>query len=122
MPPDSHQVRAVVTNMDKIMSTVLVVLDGLDEAQEHVQDHLIDALLHLPFADLRVLCTSRELLKFEKKFQDCLQVEIRARDCDIETYTNAQIEQSDRLHTLLGADESLRQDILRTVIKKAAGM
>jgi hypothetical protein len=105
-----------------LIPTIVVVVDALDEAQEAVQDHLIEKISALPFPDIRIFCMSRQLSKFSALFAGSCQIEIRATDSDLQTYVEGQIQGKKRLSALVGDGASLRDEIKRAIIEKSDGM
>lgn len=81
-PPSSSELCQIVTSVAK-RSRVFVILDALDEAGTKVQDDIIRKILELPFADVRLFCTSRPISILEEMLQCPSKIEIRATDFDI---------------------------------------
>jgi hypothetical protein len=104
------------------LSTMFVVLDALDEADETVQDRIIKKIQELPFPDTRLLCTSRLLDRFKDIFKGEPFTEIKATDEDIALFVNTKIQGSNRVRKLLEGDDQLQQDIVSEIQDKAKGM
>ena len=73
-------------------------------------------------AFVRLFITSRPHLCLETKFRGLTRVELRAREEDIQSYLEAELETNDRLHDLTADNPKLRAEITSRVNEKAAGM
>lgn len=72
---------------------------------------------------LRLLITSRPNVKhLALKFDDALQLEIRASDSDIKRYLESEIEKRERLRVILKTKPSLRDLLINIILQKAEGM
>ncbi|KAJ0323552.1 hypothetical protein Brms1b_001432 [Colletotrichum noveboracense] len=96
------------------------VLDALDEANEKVQDLIVDRISNLPFQDVRLFCTSRSLPKFKHMFATTDEIEIAAFD-DISIFVRKQVSLQSRLRTIIGTDSGLEKSIVDKVTKEANG-
>ena len=113
---------SVFKALSSTLSTIFIVLDALDEANEIVQDHIVQKIQELPFPDIRLFCTSRPLDQIQNTFKGLPWTEIKASDDDITTFVNSQIEGSSRVLKLVKSDEEFRLEIASEIIEKAEGM
>lgn len=103
----------------ELLSKVFVVIDGLDEVDDHVKEALLSAL-----ASMRVnlLITSRPLDLFTCHTPNAFQVSIQARTEDIEIYVRTRIGQSARLKAILRGNENLVCELTERIKLKSQGM
>lgn len=72
---------------------------------------------------MRLLITSRTTITdLEKKFEDTSPMEILGRDTDITKYLEAEFQKNEPLKDLLGGDKTLKDDIIKTIVKEVKGM
>lgn len=70
----------------------------------------------------RLFITSRPHLRLEAEFCGLTRLELKAREEDIQTYLEAELETNDRLRHFTAEDPKLRAEIISRVNGKAAGM
>ena len=70
---------------------------------------------------VRVFVTSGHI-DLKVKFPKIFRVNIRARPSDIEAYLESEINSNNRLSLFTAKDPKLKEDIIRSVNEKAAGM
>ena len=102
---------------------VFIVIDALDECDQinGSRSCLVSDVNSLPHS-AQLLCTSRSLPDIERLFENCRQIEIRASDGDVQTYLSNRIMQGTRLLKHVGADPSLKDELVNTIVHKAKGM
>ncbi|KAF5525816.1 hypothetical protein CGCA056_v003707 [Colletotrichum aenigma] len=119
-PPSLEKLRSAVRLTSAMSRTPFVVLDALDEANEKVQDLIVDRISNLPFQDVRLFCTSRSLPKFKHMFATTDEIEIAAFD-DISIFVRKQVSLQSRLRTIIGTDSGLEKSIVDKVTKEVNG-
>ncbi|KAJ2933231.1 hypothetical protein H1R20_g3832, partial [Candolleomyces eurysporus] len=108
---------AICTGFEK----VYIVLDGLDEAQEDVKIQLLEEINTLP-SNTRTLIMSRPLNTFEYLVRDAANINIEARNEDIELFVEKKIAQMPRLHTMLAGKDGEKHRICKAIKEKSGGM
>jgi hypothetical protein len=122
VPPTQEILRRLFSLSITKLSGVIIILDALDEGNEDVQERIIGEMRSLPFSNIQIFCTSRNLSNFEKLFQGSKWIEISATDSDIATFVQAQLRKRSRLAKLISANHSLEDEIKEKIIEKAKGM
>ena len=102
-------------------SDVYLIIDALDECPDNARNEVLDEINRLP-SNVHFLATSRHIPTIERKFRDVPRLEIKARDEDIMTYLTNWIDEKDACGGLIGADLTLRDTVISTIIEKADGM
>ena len=102
-------------------SNVFVVLDALDETMENndIRTRLVSKLNSLP---IRLLVTSRHDVGIERILKHAQRLEIEATAEDVRTYVEARIPSEPLLARHIDADQSLRSEIVDTVVDMSQGM
>ena len=105
----------------KHFSEVFVVLDALDETMENIgiRTGLISKLDTLL---VRLLVTSRHDVGIERTLKHAERLEIEATAEDVRTYVEARILSEPLLARHIDADQSLRSEIVATVVNMSQGM
>jgi hypothetical protein len=100
-----------------------LVIDALDECTDinGTRSQLIRQMLKLP-ADLKILCTSRDLPDIEQLFGEEDELRIQAQSTDVEKFLIERIDKSSRLKKHVLADPSLLKEITTTIIARVEGM
>lgn len=103
-------------------SKVFIVADALDECADddsagEILLSELNALLAVSATSLMV--TSRPILKIAQKFQDALQLEIRASDVDVQKYLEGQMS---RLASCVIRNTNLQETIKSHILKAVDGM
>ena len=102
-------------------STVVIVVDALDEIEGDIRAQLLRYLRTLP--NIRLIATSRDIreIKDEIIYDECL--EIFANEDSMKHYIEGRISRSPKLKRHLDDNhQSLREELISTVINKADGM
>jgi len=99
------------------------VVDVSDECSEsnEAREYLLRGLQGL-VPKLQLLVTSRYNGSINHGIESAGRLEIRAHNDDIKTYLTARIRHFPLLARLIGEDQSLHHEILKSVSKKANGM
>ena len=109
-------------------STVLIVIDALDELceegrreEDDTTDKFLQELKRLqPF--IRLFVTSRPNSVIEQEFEKAIHLKIHAHDSDVRRYLEQTIVRNRRLRRRVEKDPALQGDIINTIIKKSKGM
>jgi hypothetical protein len=102
-------------------------MDALDEcfvdSSEKARMTVLSKLQELG-PNVKLMVTGRPHITstFILKFEDAVQLDIKARDADIEKYIEAQIGLNEKLMKHTRQDQELRHVIRNTLINKAKGM
>jgi hypothetical protein len=115
----------LLQSLAKECSEVYIVIDGLDECIDK-DGQLIwnDLLTKLKdnVSNLRLLSTSRHIDNPAEILVGSTLIDIRAREADIRTYVQGQLESKNVLFQFCQQDHTLQNDILQAVVLKAEGM
>ena len=105
----------------KHFSEIFVVLDALDETMENndIRTRLVSRLESL---QVRLLVTSRHDVDIERTLKHAQRLEIEATAEDVCTYVEARIPSEPLLSRHIDADESLRSEVVATVVNMSQGM
>ena len=105
-------------------SKVFVVIDALDECpvQNDTRTKILKELSKL--STVRVMMTGRPHVTavMLSSFGEVGEVQIRARDEDIDKYTEERLHLNENLHRHCLRSEGLEETIRQTVVSKAGGM
>ena len=71
---------------------------------------------------IRFFITSRPHVDLKAKFANSSRIDISASDSDIKTYLKSEISTNNRLSLFAAKDIKLKEDIVKSVSEKAAGM
>ncbi|KAJ2934191.1 hypothetical protein H1R20_g2896, partial [Candolleomyces eurysporus] len=113
-----HQLMsAVVRKFDR----VFIVLDGLDEAEEDARKPLLDFINSLP-SNTHTLIMSRPLGSLQCLFPCAVQVDIEARNEDIEQFVEKRILDIPSLHAILLGKAAAKEELCTAIKRKSGGM
>jgi ankyrin repeat domain-containing protein 50 len=101
-------------------SKTFIVIDALDECPESTRESFLAEIQKLR-RNTYLFITSRHL-SIERDFEDAAQVDIRASDEDVRRYLEDRIKKEHRLARCIGADLTLQETIIDTIIQKARGV
>ena len=119
--PSPAQYSELLQSLSKECSEVYVVVDALDECEEHIWSGFLTELSD-SVSNLHLLCTSRHIDDNGENFAGSRHIEIRASDEDIKTYILAQVKAKDRLARFCKKNAAFRDEILTAILQKAQGM
>lgn len=106
-----------------LLSKIIIVIDGLDEASDRTKIGLLKALSDLADAEVNVVIMSRPLPHLSSIYlPNALSVAIQARTDDIDLYVRKQIEESWRLRAIVKNDNTIVETISNKVKKQSDGM
>ncbi|KAJ2934167.1 hypothetical protein H1R20_g2889, partial [Candolleomyces eurysporus] len=113
-----HQLMsAVVQKFDR----VFIVLDGLDETEEDARKPLLDFINSLP-SNTHTLIMSRPLGSLQRLFPCAVQVDIEARNEDIERFVEKRILDIPSLHAVLLGKDAAKEELCTAIKRKSGGM
>ena len=119
--PKIDQVLTLLKAEINTYSTVVIAVDALDEIPAKTRAQLLVHLRNLS-RNIRLIATSRKLLDIADDFGDDMYLEIVANADNMRRYIESRISGSGILKRLLNNHQSLREDLISTVVKKADGM
>jgi hypothetical protein len=118
--PSSHEISKALHSIAADNSRTFVIIDALDECQVLDRWKFLDEVSGLQTkAGANFLATSRFMPKITKQFQECITLEIRARDADVQKYISGKIS---RLQPFVLRDDALQEEITSKIIKAVDGM
>jgi Cdc6-like AAA superfamily ATPase len=101
-------------------STVHIVVDALDECQDSTRVQLLAKLRDLQTGrDVRLMATSRFMLKIEDAFRGALRLEVKASKEDVKRFVAGQIWQ---LPECIQHDAILQEMVQEKIVEAADGM
>jgi Cdc6-like AAA superfamily ATPase len=100
--------------------TVHIVIDALDECQDSTRVQLLAKLRDLQTGqDVRLMATSRFMLKVESVFKGALMLEVKASEEDVKHYV---VGQTWRLPTCIQLDAALQKLVQEKIVEAVDGM
>lgn len=121
---DTDDLRALVGNMCERFDRVLVVVDGIDECGDNV-DEVAEALSDLAMTThgISMAIFSRHDMAINRQVGDDFKlISIEARSKDIELYVRAELESLVKRGRLRITNESLKDNIREVLVDQAQGM
>lgn len=123
--PTLAQIEDNLRQLVSRLTRLYVVIDALDElsANEEQALQFVSAVRELG-PQVKVLCASRPSTTFQAYFEgpDTASLVVSARDHDIRTFLEAQLQQQHKLQRHIRADPALAEDIVKAVIHESQGM
>jgi hypothetical protein len=98
---------------------VFIVIDALDECTDGNREKLLRALQTLR-VNANFLFTSREHINIKKEFPNAKELQVYARDADLQIYIKDRIRGRLALHCM--DDATLQTEIVDTVARTTKGM
>ena len=98
---------------------VFIVIDALDECTDGNREKLLRALQTLG-VNVNFLFTSREHINIKKEFPNAKELQVYARDADLQVYIKDRIRGRLALHCM--DDTTLQTEIVDTVARTTKGM
>ncbi|KAJ2934212.1 hypothetical protein H1R20_g2893, partial [Candolleomyces eurysporus] len=117
--PSNVELHQIMSAIVQKFNRVFIVLDGLDEAEEDARKPLLDFIESLP-SNTHTLIMSRPLGSLQRLFPCAVQVDIEARNEDIERFVKKRIPEIPSLNAVLLHKDAAR-DELCTAIKRTSG-
>lgn len=121
---DSGDLRALVGRMCELFNQVLVVVDGIDECGDSM-DEVAEALADLAMTTngISMAIFSRQDVAIARQIGDDFKpIPIEARSGDIELYVRAELESLVKRGRLRVTNASLNDDIREALVDQAQGM
>jgi hypothetical protein len=110
-----------------LVGHVFIILDAVDEIpgidERHGSDtrfELLQALAKLDYAS--VFCTCRPHISGTLHLEAFAEINVEATDADLRTFLEAKISASRRLSSFVSRDRALKEEIVKTITRKASGM
>jgi len=122
--PSSYEISRVLHSTTRSYSRTFVVIDALDECtnSDNTRDRLLTEIFGLQTkspSKIYLFATSRFIPEVTNKFKDCMELEIRAADEDVERYIEGQIS---RLPSCVSRKADLHDEIKTGIIQAVDGM
>ncbi|ELR06088.1 hypothetical protein VC83_07746 [Pseudogymnoascus destructans] len=119
--PTGDEWIALIKSISHVFQRTYLFVDALDECPETNRENFLSLISKIePFVWLFI--TSRPHVGIEAKFLKISRVDISASDSDIKTYLMSEISTNNRLSLFAAKDVKLKEDIVKSVSEKAAGM
>ena len=121
--PSLKQLSELLTRAIADFDNTFIIVDALDECpeQDGVRQAFLDEL-RFPRLNVNLLATSRPVERLRDDMEADATLEIGASDTDVRKYLEGQMNHDRRLARLVGPDPSLKELIIRTIVKNANGM
>ncbi|RXW15006.1 hypothetical protein EST38_g10851, partial [Candolleomyces aberdarensis] len=119
--PSDAELHQLMTAAVQKLNRVFIVLDGLDEAQEDARKPLLDFINSLP-SNTHTLIMSRPLGSLQRLFPCAVQVDIEARNEDIERFVEKKIHDIPSLHAVLQGKDAAKEELCTAIKRKSGGM
>jgi hypothetical protein len=117
--PSFDELAVALVEIVKLFSLAFCVLDGFDEALDHVKNQVMALLSSI---DLQLLVTSRPSKHLGAQVPTTDRWEVYAQDQDIDCLIRRTIDESPLFRALLESNPGLQGEITHAIQKKAAGM
>ncbi|KAG2421547.1 hypothetical protein HFD88_005522 [Aspergillus terreus] len=118
--PTSKEWITLIKELSRPFPKTYIFIDALDECPKRNRDEFIRFLKDLEESTLLFL-TSRPIV-LPVQFSKIQRVEISAAASDMETYLKTEINSRSRLSKFTARDPNLESDIIKSLIRNAAGM
>ncbi|RXW23767.1 hypothetical protein EST38_g2088 [Candolleomyces aberdarensis] len=119
--PSDVELHQLMSAIVKKFNRVFIVLDGLDEADEDARKPLLDFVNSLP-SNTHALIMSRPLGSLQRLFPCAVQVDVEARNEDIERFVEKKILDIPSLHAVLLGKDAVRDELCAAIKLKSGGM
>ena len=115
---------ACLTQVIQEFERVFVVIDALDEFEEgQERNELLNSLTSLAETSLKVIVTSRPHPNdIRRRLSDFTSFEVEANPDDVKLFLNGTIDNDEEALEIIERDESLREDVVDTLMERARGM
>ncbi|RTE84351.1 hypothetical protein BHE90_001156 [Fusarium euwallaceae] len=116
----TFEVRELLHSMAASFSKLYLVVDALDEGQQHVSDGLLSEIFDLQRkCGINIFATSRHIPAIEARFKGASILEVRACDEDIRHYVDNNM---NKLPCFVRESPGLREEVKGGIIKAVDGM
>ncbi|KAI5461698.1 hypothetical protein BGZ63DRAFT_241162 [Mariannaea sp. PMI_226] len=116
--PDPEELRARIGEMCKLFNQTIIVVDGLDECGDNVDD-VVDILVQMAeySEGVSLALFSRDHLNIRIRLEeDYKVVEVAAHTEDIQLYVSAELEKRIQSRRLQLSDISMKDEIMETLV------
>jgi Cdc6-like AAA superfamily ATPase len=120
--PSFDEISGNLQSVAAMFSRVFIIVDALDECQvtDGCRMKFLSEIFNLQAKyQISFFATSRYIPEINEKFNECIQLEIRASDQDVQRYLDGHIEQ---LSLCVRRDTELQNEIKTDIIKAVQGM
>jgi hypothetical protein len=121
--PTYIELAKILETESRSVSQVFIVFDALDECpvKDDTRTKILEELRRLP--NVRLMVTGRpHVTAIVSRLGDISELQIRARDEDINKYARERIHLNENLNRHCLRDQNLKETIRKTVASKAGGM
>jgi hypothetical protein len=114
------QIKKTLRYMVTMYSRAFIVVDALDECQQHYRNKLLEEVFRLQAScAINLFATSRPMLDIVHKFEGHLSREVSASSEDVHKYLDGQMSQ---LPDFITRNAGLQEEIKETIAKSVKGM
>jgi len=120
--PSLEEISASLLAVIQSYSQVFVTIDGLDECRDDddTRTKLLSTIRNLQtLSKVKLMATSRFIVKIEKEFEKDIRIDVRASNEDVERYLDSQMS---RLPSCVSERPNLQQRIKTEITKAVDGM
>lgn len=114
------EIRDILHSVAPSFSRLFIVVDALDEAEQHIYEALLSEVFHLKRAHgANVFATSRHIPDIERKFEGAQNLEIHAADEDVRSYVDSYMS---KLPRFVSQRPDLQEETRIGIVKAVGGM
>ncbi|KAG8525749.1 uncharacterized protein KY384_000509 [Bacidia gigantensis] len=120
-PPTFKELATPFRSLASQLAPVIIIIDALDETDENssIRRELLDLLGEL---DVKLFVTSRDIQAIRQRFERVPNIEIKARETDVQQYVLDRIERTPSLNCFVEPRSDLERMILERVVSETHGM
>ncbi|EEU36297.1 uncharacterized protein NECHADRAFT_52483, partial [Fusarium vanettenii 77-13-4] len=112
--------RDILQSVFPSFSRIFIVVDALDEADQHLYDKLLLEIFHLQRTyGANIFATSRHIPDIERRFEGAKKLEIRASDEDVRNYVDSYIT---RFPRFVARSPELQEETRKGIVNAIDGM
>ncbi|KAK7414441.1 hypothetical protein QQX98_006720 [Neonectria punicea] len=121
--PDPEELQARIGQMSELFDQTIIVIDGLDECGDNVDD-VVEALLHVAefSKGVSMALFSRDHFNIRMRLEDSEIVPIAARTEDVRLFVGAEIARRIQSRQLELSEMAMKEEILDALVGRAEGM
>lgn len=114
------EARGSLQSIARGFSRLFIVVDALDEGEQHVIDDLLTEIFNLQRTyGANIFATSRPIPHIERKFEGAQHREIRAADEDVRSYVDSHMKELPRF---VARSPELQEEARRSIVTAIDGM
>ena len=120
--PSVNEISQALRSVSTLYSNVFIIVDALDECQitDGCRTRLLSEIFDLQAREkANIFSTSRVIPEILQTFKQCMSLEIRAKDEDVQTYLAGHMK---RLPSFVLSDSDLQDEVKTTISKAVDGM